>query len=208
MARMSQTRRVSVLVVTTICLFQAVACGRVAVSTPTDQTASGARTASPTRLASPDPTLFNSGDCTSASSGPSTRINANDDIVVQVPSGWSQSTDFVSDVVLIRFTAPISYLYSPTTIEVASLIGGMGGGTAHEGAQQRAEPGASAILDCQIAGGQASFFLTTDRGRPAYKIFLVHHDLLYRVTVAGSGGFDSRAIIDAKSLLGSWRWVT
>jgi hypothetical protein len=174
-----------------------------APSTP----ASGARTASPTTTASPDPMLFNSGDCTTAPSGSLTRIHANDDIVVQVPPGWSQTTDVGStETVLIRFTAPGIYSYSPTTIEIASLIGRYS--TAREGAQQIADPGASVVLDCQIDSGQASFFRTTESGRPAYRILLVHHDLLYMVTVAGSGGFDPRAIADAKSLLGSWHWVT
>jgi hypothetical protein len=66
----------------------------------------------------------------------------------------------------------------------------------------------SAMLDCQVGGDQAALFRTTDGGRPAYRIFLVHHTLLYMVTVSGSGGLDPHAIADTKSLLGSWSWVT
>lgn len=109
---------------------------------------------------------------------------------------------------LVRFTAPGIYSYSPTTIEIASLIGKVR--TAREGAYQyfSPDPGLNAMLDCQIDGGQASFFRTNNDGRPAYRIFLVHHELLYMVTVTGFGGFDPRAIADAKSLLGSWSWAT
>jgi hypothetical protein len=206
---MGQTKKASALVVTAFCLFLALACGRVAGLAPVDQPASGTRTASPAVVASPSSTLFNSGDCTGAPSGSQIRIHAADDILVKVPPSWTQTTDVGrTETLLIRFIAPTTYSNSPTTVEISSLIGRFS--TARQGAQEyfRQDPGVNTMLDCQISGSQASFFSTTDGGRPAYRIFLVHNSLLYMVTIRGSGGFDPRAMADAKSLLGSWSWVS
>jgi hypothetical protein len=136
------------------------------------------------------------------------RIHANDDIVVQVPASWTYTTNVGrTETVLIRFTAPGAYSNSPTTMEIASLIGKFK--TAREGAQYFAhDPGINTLLDCQISGGKAAFFRSTDGGQTVYRFFVVHNNLLYMVTLAGSGGFDSRAIADTKSLLGSWSWIS
>jgi hypothetical protein len=152
--------------------------------------------------------LFNSGDCTGTPTGSQIRIHAADDILVKVPPSWTQTTDVGrTETLLIRFTAPTTYSNSPTTVEIASLIGKFK--TAREGAQYFAhDPGIKTMLDCQINGGQASLFRSTDGGRPVYRFFVIHNSLVYMVTLAGSGGFDPRSIADTKSLLGSLSWVS
>lgn len=207
-----------------VCLVVLASCGRVIGSPTADQSpspsssagqsASPARTVSPTptQVASPSMTSFGAGDCTltpSSSGGPTTRLRGGDyDFVVQEPAGWSQTTDLGStETKLIRFTAPSTYSNSPTTIELWSLLGKFS--SARVGAQQNFanDPGVGAIADCQVAGEQAAFFQSTEGGQPVYRIFLLHHELLYMVTLKGTGGFDLHSITDTKTLLGSWSWL-
>lgn len=108
---------------------------------------------------------------------------------------------------MIRFMAPPAYSYSPTTLEIGGLIGRFP--SARDGGQRyfSTDPAVKDMLDCQIAGGAATFFTSTVADQLVTRIFLVHDQFLYMVALKGTGGHDPRAIGDAKSLLGSWTWV-
>lgn len=188
-------------------------CARPSAIVPGDLPVSNARTGTPiptppTQVASPNATAFGAGDCTLGPTGSPTQVHSQYDFVIQVPPGWAQTTDVgPSETLLIRLTAPQTYSNSPTTIEIASLIGMFD--TARQGAQSYFSPdsGLSSMQDCQIGGDVASFYQSSDGGQPVYRIFLIHHRLIYLVTLKGSAGFDPRAISDTKSLLGSWSWL-
>jgi len=194
------------------CLIFVGACGRLDDSSQGAQTASPARSSAPASpVVSPSLTSFGPGDCTlSPPPGFSaTRLHSNDDFSLFVPPGWTPNSEVgPTETVVARFTAPSTYLNAPTTVEVASLLGRYS--SALEGAQQNfaPDPGVSNAAECQVAGDRAAFFQSTDHGQPVYRFFLVHHELLYMVTLKGSGGFDTGAIRDTKTVLGSWTWLS
>jgi hypothetical protein len=201
---MGQVKWVVALVVSAICLLT-LACGQAPVSAPVDQPASAARTASPTPVTSPSTTTFAAGDCVLPSNGSDTSIG---DFDFRAPAGWTKTTNVgPTETLMIRFTAPPDYSYSPITVEIAGLIGMFD--SARDVAQGyfSHDPASKNMFDCQIAGSTASFFTSNQSGQSVIRIFLMHQRFVYMVTVSGKGGLDPRAITDTKNLLGSWAWV-
>jgi hypothetical protein len=155
---------------------------------------------------SPSASTFAAADCVLPADGSDTSIG---DFVVKTPAGWSKTTDVgPTETLMIRFTAPVAYTHSPTTVEIGGLIGMFD--SAREGGQRyfSTDPASKNMFDCQVAGGTASFFTSSDAEQSVVRIFLLHQRLLYMVTLRGTGGLDPRAITDTKSLLGSWTWVS
>jgi hypothetical protein len=130
---------------------------------------------------------------------------------------------------LLELAAPAADGFGPTLIQFNSLLGPVHTiygqqATAHSIAQQHAaavaqewspDAVASTISDCQVGGEAAAAFgvsgdLNLASGMANGKffwIFVVHHDLLFKVIVVGNGGVGDQAIQDSLGMLGSLRWT-
>jgi hypothetical protein len=173
--------------------------------------------ASSTPLATNNAYAFGANNCTAAASGVPTEALGTDKVVVDIPSGWSREPSGYSDTIVLQVDAPAGYADAPTTIVIQSFIGDYSGKTSHDAAVQwvvnhPSSADSNSVADCSVGGGPAAFVRDTRDGHLSYHVFLTRIDNQYNVTrlwglyVDGTGGLDPNAIVDAKEMLGSWKW--
>jgi hypothetical protein len=166
------------------------------------------------------------GDCTApaTAAGTSSESLAYDKVVVTIPPGWTPNTPKQTEVVALRLLAPASYAYRPTTIDVQTFIGNFNRWTVHEIAVMWAKDNPDAdttVSDCAVAGGHAAIVRYAGRSHilsgnsyvVGYQILFLRKDTqdpnltrMWGLLIEGTGGLDPSAVVDAKTVLGSWKW--
>ncbi len=208
------------LLVAVLGLLAVSSCGSSPVGYQPGDQASGARTPSPGVSPSPltpNPMVFQPGDCVAAPASGATRTQFPADYygtTIQAPPGWTREAPGPSEAELAVYDAPANYTNQPLKLRVANPIGYYRNTPVNQVIKRDLASDDStpivlvgAIGNCTVQTDLAAFLQYTHGSRAGYVIAWLHFDSLYEVQLEGLGAVDQNAIRDAKQLLGSWQWA-
>jgi hypothetical protein len=200
------------------CALGFAACGRATTSSTASSTPSSSPIASsPTPGPTTGPYTLGPGSCVAPASGTPSQPLGHDNVVVDIPPGWTQVSTGSSETVVLQISAPPSYANQPTSIKVQTFIGNYYGQTAHSvavtWASQHPFADTNSVTDCAVASGDAAFVRYAGSGVVGYQFFMVRVDPQYQglarlwgLNLEGTAGLDSNSAADAMRVLGSWKW--
>jgi len=195
---------------------------------PGDEVASGVRSPSPSPIISPLPTptgtnpRLAAGDCVAVPAGNRTQPMGDDQVSVQVPPGWTDTTSTLNparlEAPVLQLSAPADYGNSNVVFVLTNFLGPRPGSSSHHElevfvtmANQGNWKVIGSIVDCSVAGELASFVELAHDSTIEYWVFVLHHPdqpfpYLFVAKIIGQGGIDDRSMLDAKRVMGSWTW--